>query len=149
MSTSTRTAPQRFAALAIRQGIALGALQSASARDFALVLAAAATVFAPERSYTEREVNERLRGFLAGAGAMLATDHVELRRWLVDFRVLERDGYGRAYARAVPGDDIALPARELADIDLGALARDARAADAARRAERKARWQAGAGPKPE
>jgi hypothetical protein len=143
MSASTKPAPERFAALAIRRGIALGALQSASVRDFNLVLAAAATAFPPERSYTEREVNERLRGFLGGAGAMLATDHVELRRWLVDFRVLERDGYGRVYARAVPADDIAELARELAGIDLGALARDARAADAAHRAERKAWWRAG------
>lgn len=141
--SALKTAPERFAALAIRQGIALGALQSASTRDFALVLAAAASGFAPERTYTEREVNERLRAFLAGAGAMLATDHVELRRWLVDFRVLERDGYGRAYALAVPADDIAALARELAEIDLGALARDARAADAARRAERKAWWRTG------
>lgn len=141
--SASKTAPERFAALAIRQGIALGALQSASARDFALVLAAAASGFAPERTYTEREVNERLRAFLARAGAMLATDHVELRRWLVDFRVLKRDGYGRAYARADAGDDIAALACELAEIDLDALARTAREADASRRAERKARWRTG------
>ncbi len=141
MSAPATPAVERFAALAIRQGVALGALHSASTRDFDLVLAAAATAFPPERSYTEREVNERLRTFLAGAGAMLATDHVELRRWLVDFRVLERDGYGRAYARARPGDEIAAFARELAEVDLDALAHTAREADAARRAERKARWQ--------
>jgi len=144
MSASTRPAAERFAALAIRRGIALGALRAGAARDFDLVLAAAAAAFVPTRTYTEREVNERLRAFLAGAGAMLATDHVELRRWLVDFRLLERDGYGRAYARASPAGDIGGLARELAEVDLDALARTAREADAARRAERKARWQGGA-----
>ena len=140
------TAAARLAALAVRRGISLAALQSTSRGDFSLVLAAAASGFVPERSYTEREVNERLRAFLVGAGAMLATDHVELRRWLVDCRVLERDGYGRAYAKGDrPDRDIAAATSELAGIDLAALARAAREADAARRAERKARWQAGRG----
>lgn len=141
-------AAARFAALAIRQGVSLGALQSTSARDFSLVLAAAAQRFAAGASYSEPDVNERLRAFLAGAGAMLATDHVELRRWLVDCRVLERDGYGRAYALgAHPSGDVAAAASEFADLDLDVLSRTAREADAVRRAERKARWQAGqAGP---
>jgi hypothetical protein len=137
-------AAARWAALAIRRGISLGALQSTSPGDFALVLAAATSGFVPGHSYAEREVNERLRAFLAVAGAMLATDHVELRRWLVDCRVLERDGFGRAYALGDrPDDDVAAARSGLAGVDLAALARAARDADAARRAERKARWQAG------
>ena len=47
-------------------------------------MAAAALAFDPQREYSEAEVNEVLKAWLAGAGAMLATDHVELRRWLVD-----------------------------------------------------------------
>ncbi len=38
---------------------------------------------------------------------MLAVDHVELRRWLVDNAVLARDGFGRAYTRGQPHDEIA------------------------------------------
>ena len=135
-------AAQRFAVLATRRDIALGALHSASLRDFELVLGAAAKGFAPGREYSERDVNDILRAFLGSAGAMLATDHVELRRWLVDFRVLERDGFGRVYTTGAPAAGIVVPARGLADVDLVAIAQEAREVDAARRAERKARWQA-------
>jgi len=139
---ATPTAVQRFGALAIRRHIALGALHSASLRDFELVLAAAATGFVPGREYSEREVNDILRAFLGAAGAMLATDHVELRRWLVDFRVLERDGFGRAYTTGTPAAGISTAAHEFAGVDLAELAHEAREADTARRAERKARWHA-------
>ncbi len=135
------TALERFAALAIRRGVSLSALRSASARDFALVLAAAAQGFAPDRDYSEPEVNELLRDFLGAAGTMLATDHVELRRWLVDNRLLGRDGYGRVYTARTPAADVAALAQELAGIDLASIARAARDSDALRRAERKARWQ--------
>ena len=141
MGTHNVAAAERFAELAIRSGILLGALQSASARDFALVLAAAAQGFPPGRGFSEREVNERLREFLAGAGAMLATDHVELRRWLVDFRLLDRDGYGHVYTAGAPAAEFAAAVSELAGIDLASVASAAREGDAARRAERKARWQ--------
>jgi hypothetical protein len=143
--TTTPTAVQRFAVLAIKRDIALGALLSTSPRDFERVLAAAASGFVPGREYSERDVNDILRTFLGSAGAMLATDHVELRRWLVDFRVLERDGFGRAYTIGNPADGIAAAAREFAGVDLAALAREAREADVARRAERKARWHARSG----
>jgi hypothetical protein len=139
---SAPTAVQRFAVLAIRRDIALGALHSASLRDFGLVLAAAGSGFVPGREYSEREVNDVLRVFLGAVGAMLATDHVELRRWLVDFRVLQRDGFGRVYTTGTPAVGISAAARELAGVDLAALAHEAREADVARRAERKARWQA-------
>jgi len=134
------TAADRFAALAVRRGISLGVLCSSNARDFALVLAAASLAFPLRRTWSEREVNDLLRGWLEGAGAMLATDHVELRRWLVDVRVLARDGYGRVYEAGNPAPDIAALAAELAGVDLSELAQDARSRDAARRDERKARW---------
>jgi len=134
-------AAERFAKLAIRRGISLGALQSASRDDFAVVLAAAAQGFAPGRAYSEREVNEILRGFLAAPGAMLATDHVELRRWLIDFHLLERDGFGRVYTTGMPAPEFAVAAAQLVGVDLAALAGEARAREAAARAERKQRWE--------
>jgi hypothetical protein len=134
-------AADRYAALAIRRGISLAALHAANARDFAIVLVAAARTFTAGREFGEREVNELLRAFLAEAGAMLGTDHVELRRWLVDFRLLERDGYGRVYKAGTPASELVELMGELADVDLAALARSARASDAAQRAERKARWK--------
>jgi hypothetical protein len=74
--------------------------------------------------------------------AMLAVDHVELRRWLVDNGVLARDGFGRAYTRGQPRDEIALAMSELAGVDVGKVVADARQRDALRRAERKRVWQA-------
>jgi hypothetical protein len=144
MGVTLRSAPpavERYAKLAVRQGISLGALRSGSARDFAIVLAAAAQAFRPEQVFTEREVNDLLRAFLEGAGAMLASDHVELRRWLIDFRLLERDGFGRAYSAGTPGAEFTAASAELSTVDLAALARDARADDAATRARRKERWE--------
>ena len=134
-------ATDRFAKLAIRRGISLGALQSASRSDFAVVLAAAAQGFAAGRAYSEREVNEILRGFLGAPGAMLAADHVELRRWLIDFHLLERDGFGRVYTTGMPGPEFTVVAAQLVAVDLAALAGEARAREAATRAERKQRWE--------
>jgi hypothetical protein len=144
MGTGSHLVPpalERFAVIAVRRGVSLGALQSTNARDFAIVLAAAAQGLPVGGEFSEREVNERLRAFLADAGAMLGTDHVELRRWLVDFRLLQRDGYGRVYRVGKPVPEIADVALQLAGSDLAAVARAARDADATRRAERKERWQ--------
>jgi hypothetical protein len=132
----------RLEALAVRQGLSIGVLASGSPSDFALVLAAAGCAVAPGETLSEREVNERLTSFLASAGAMLAVDHVELRRWLVDTGVLVRDGFGRAYTRGQPRPEIADAMRELAGADLGRIVGDVRSRDASRRAERKRLWQA-------
>jgi hypothetical protein len=135
-------AVDRFAALALRRDVSLGVLLSTHPRDFAVLLAAAAQSFPRGREFSEREVNELLRTFLDNAGSMLGTDHVELRRWLVDFHVLDRDGYGRAYTAGTPTAELADLVRQLDGVDLLARARAAREGEAARRAERKARWQA-------
>ncbi len=131
---------ERFSTLAVRRGMTLGALYSASASDFALVLAAAAAAFKPDRTYTEREVNDVLRDWLAQAGAMLEVDHVELRRWLVDNRLLDRDGFGRAYTRGSASKEVDSLAAALGAVDLAKIARDARARDAAAREQRKLQW---------
>jgi hypothetical protein len=142
MTRFIRSATERFAALALRDGVSLGGLQRASAEDFALVLAAAACAFPPAFELSERAVNEILKSFLAGAGSMLGTDHVELRRSMVDHAVLARDGFGRLYTRGFASEAIARHAAAFAGIDLAALAQEARARETARRKERKARWLA-------
>jgi hypothetical protein len=132
----------RLEALAVRQNLSIGVLASSNPSDFALVLAAAGCAIEPGETLTERDVNERLKSFLAGAGAMLAVDHVELRRWLVDNAILMRDGFGRAYARGQPRAEIADAMHDLAGADLRKIVGDARSRDASRRAERKRMWQA-------
>jgi hypothetical protein len=124
----------------LRNGLSIGVLASSHDSDFALVLAAAGCAVAPGETLPEREVNQRLKAFLQGAGAMLAVDHVELRRWLVDNGVLARDGYGRVYTRATPRPAIADAMAALAGQDLASIVRNARAAERLRRESRKAQW---------
>ena len=131
---------ERLQALAPRQGLSLGVMHSAGPADFALMLAAAALRFAPAQVYTERDVNHRLRAWLGGVGAMLAVDHVELRRWLVDTGVLTRDGFGRAYAPGTPPPAIAAAMAALVGHDLDGIVRAARERDVARREARKSHW---------
>ena len=105
------------------------------------MLEAEGCAFQEGEALNERAVNDRLKGFLEGAGAMLAVDHVELRRWLVDNGVLARDGFGRCYTRGTPRPEIAAPLRELAGHDLAALVTAERTRDAQRRAARKEAWE--------
>jgi hypothetical protein len=130
-----------FRRLAITHGLSPGALASGRQSDFVVVTAAAAVAFAPGRDYDEKEVNAVLRDWLAGAGAMLATDHVELRRLLVDCRLLERDGFGRRYARANVREGWREALRALDGVDLAAEASRARQRDVEARARRKAQWE--------
>jgi hypothetical protein len=139
MSDSTQLL-QRLCSLAVRQRLSLGVMASTRPADLAVVLAAAGCTFGVGEILSEREVNERLLAWLAGTGAMLAVDHVDLRRWLVDTGVLARDGYGRAYTRGEPRPDIGQAMAALAPHDLATLVREARNAEAARREARKAQF---------
>jgi hypothetical protein len=130
-----------FRRLAVSRGVVLGALQSGRFFEFTVVIGAAALAFAPGRDYSEPEVNAALKAWLAGPGAMLATDHVELRRWLVDCRLLARDGFGHRYSRALASGPWGAVLDALGGIDLDAQASSAREADALQRAQRKARWE--------
>jgi hypothetical protein len=130
----------RLKTLAVRQNLSLGVMASARPADFDLVLAAAGCAFDGATRMSEPEVNDRLVAWLRGTGAMLAADHVELRRWLVDNGVLARDGYGRVYTRATPRPAIADAMAALAGQDLASIVRNARAAERLRRESRKAQW---------
>jgi hypothetical protein len=135
-----------FRRLAVKQGVQLSGPAGKHAREFEVALAAAATALPAGRSLNEFEVNAALKAWLAGPGAMLVTDHVELRRWLVDVGLWSRDGYGRAYQRSVPPAPLAPIAAAFAGIDLAAVAAEARAAHEAARTLRRARHQTGPAP---
>jgi hypothetical protein len=142
MSNLAPTLPaelQPLASLVLKSGVAIGGLSDAQ-RQLALALVWAGL---PATPMSERDVNDALRQHLAGAAAFLATDHVELRRWLVDAGWVVRDGYGREYRRV---DAAALaPAMHalgaaFAGIDTEAVCAAARAAHAAERAARRRAW---------
>jgi tRNA(adenine34) deaminase len=127
--------------LSVRKALSLAGLQSGRGYEFGVVLSAAALALHQGVEYTEPEVNERLKRWLDDGGSMLATDHVELRRWLVDMRFVERDGYGRSYRRSAAPNAYSATLAALADADLNAIARIAREADAAAREQRKSEWR--------
>ena len=83
-----------------KQGVSLGGL---SVADRELALAFAALALPAEQDLTEPGVNARLRHALSEELRFLDTDHVELRRWLVDAGHCRRDGFGRAYRRSSTG----------------------------------------------
>ena len=95
-SDAVSSTQQALAVLVVKQGVGLGTLTHPQ-RLLALGVAAAAIDSGPV--FTEPQVNAALKAWLAGPAAFLDTDHVELRRWLVDTGWWQRDGYGRAYAR--------------------------------------------------
>ncbi len=86
----------QFAALVCKTGVGLGLLGPTERAQALLVAAQALPLGA---AMTEPEVNTALKGCLAGPAAFLDTDHVELRRWLVDTGYWRRDGFGRLYER--------------------------------------------------
>jgi hypothetical protein len=133
------------AALVVKSGVSLGGL-ALGEQSWAFALAALA--LPADGPWTEKAVNDRLRGVLEGPLACLATDHVELRRWLVDSGWLQRDGYGREYRMTPPEARSTLQQEQalaLGGRDLAAWVAERRAAQAAARAERRARWAAAGG----
>ena len=129
----------RLAELGRRQGLAIGTMLRGSRDDLDLLLASAALHLPAAPGLGEREASELLRGFLATTGAMLDTDHAELRRWLVDLGFVERSDRGTDYRRGM------LPARlqaAAAQLDVHRLAEAVGRARAAHEGERTARKQA-------
>jgi hypothetical protein len=141
-------APDPLLALAVlvtKDGVSLGALPAAQQSQALAVVWAGLPA---ETALSEREVNACLEAQLAGAAAFLDTDHVELRRWLVDTGWLQRDGYGREYRRVAAGsmapDQRAL-AQALAGLHTDTWVADLRTAHRARREARRRDWLAARG----
>ncbi|GIL04555.1 MAG: hypothetical protein AMXMBFR72_06490 [Betaproteobacteria bacterium] len=130
---------ERLTQLATRQHVHLSSLSQKDGRDLELVLASAALHFPAQQLLTEPQANEVLKGFLAGAGSFLDTDHVELRRWLVDFGFVGRSDYGADYRRGALPEWLRGAAEQLS---AHALAEAVLSATHTRAAEREARKQA-------
>ena len=124
--------------LAIKQGAMLGNM---SRPDLLLTLALAAGCLPKTAPLTEPEVNAVLKAWLAGIGAMLGVDHVELRRTLIDIGLWQRDGFGLAYQHAMSVADAELAGHVsvLPTLDAAQIVTNARARRDAERAARKAR----------
>jgi tRNA(adenine34) deaminase len=133
---------ERMAQLALRHGVHLSTLQQKDGRDLELIFASALLHFPSDRLLDERGANEVLKAFLAGSGAMLATDHVELRRWLVDSGFVRRSDYGTDYRRGVLPDWLAAAAVQLDARRIQIVVGAAREAHAEQREARRQAWLA-------
>ena len=105
---------------ALRRLLANGPLTGYPTRraDQELLLGLAAARFDANRAYTEREVNDILEAWLGTFCAPYSIDHVSLRRYLVDARLLARDTAGSTYRLAAPVEPVELePAQVLAEIE--------------------------------
>ena len=131
-----------IATLLRKRGVALGLLNPA---DRHRALALAWRCLPQPAALNERQVNLALGSFLEQAGQFLRTDHVELRRWLVDGGWLSRDGFGREY-RSVAIEQLLPACRHaalpLAGLDVNGWAQGVRelACDEAQR--RRSAWEA-------
>jgi len=65
--------------------------------DTLLFLAVAASVLDPRKSYSEAELNDELETWMSDFVDARRFDHVTVRRYLVDFRLLLRDAPGSRY----------------------------------------------------
>ena len=135
---------RRLAELSRRRGLAIGTLLGAARADLDLLLASAALHLPVGHGLSEREASERLRQFLVTTGAMLDTDHAELRRWLVDLGFVERSDRGSDYRRGALPARLQTAAGQLDAQQLAEAVERARAAHEAERQARKRAWLAGA-----
>ena len=99
----------------------------------------AARTIPVDHDVSERVVTDALYAWITGNGSMLRYDAVELRRLLVDWQFIVRDGFGRAYRRApVAPARFAEVCAAAATLDFSLLIADARSRDSEARASRKA-----------
>jgi tRNA(adenine34) deaminase len=130
----------RLGELASRKGLHLGSLREREPKDLELLLASAALFLPPGQALTETDANACLKEFLATAGSMLDTDHVELRRWLADLGFLYRTDFGTDYRRGHFPAWLAEAAAGLDAPQLRDAADEARETRARSRAARKQAW---------
>jgi tRNA(adenine34) deaminase len=133
---------ERLAQLAVRQGVHIATLQQKDGRDLELVFATASLYFPADRLLDERGANAVLKEFLSTAGAMLDTDHVELRRWLVDTGFVRRTDFGSDYRRGTLPAWLADAAGALGRQELADAALQARATRDAQRESKRQAWLA-------
>ena len=71
------------------------------------------------RTYTEAQVNEIILDWNREVAPAIETDHVAVRRWLVDYGLLERSPDGKVYRVGFPAGSVIFDL-EVDDIDVRA-----------------------------
>lgn len=127
---------QRLAALLLRSGLAG---MPKDVNDQHILLKSAVLMLGPAGTLTEKEVTERLEGWVKVSGQGKTLDRVSTRRALIDAGYLTRSADGASYEIARPGPRPELFAAAVEDIDVPAVLEAAREEAARRKAEYLAR----------
>jgi len=90
-----------------------------NARDREILMQSVVMELDSERSYSEKEINAKLATWSREVAPSIETDHVTLRRLLVDYQRLERTADGAAYRVGFPARTVAFEL-EVYDLDLRA-----------------------------
>jgi len=133
---------ERMSQLALRHGVHLSTLQQKDGGDLELLFAGAALAFPAGTLFNKQDANEILKRFLASAGVMVATDHVELRRWMVDTGFLQRSDYGTDYRRGTIPEWLSEAARQLDFERIAKAVAQSRSANESQRETRRQAWLA-------
>ena len=88
-------------------------------RDRAILMKSIVMLLDSGRTYTEPEINAKLQAWARDVAPALESDHITLRRLLVDYRQLERTPDGREYRVGFPAQPIAFDL-EVDEIDVRA-----------------------------
>jgi hypothetical protein len=88
-------------------------------RDREILMKSIAMLLDSARTYTEPEMNERLQEWNREVAPAIETDHVTLRRLLIDYGHLERTADGARYRVGFPPRPVAFDL-EVDDIDVRA-----------------------------
>jgi hypothetical protein len=86
-------------------------------RDREILIKSITMLLDSSRTYTEREVNGLLRSWSRDVAPAIDSDHVTLRRLLVDYGHLERTADGGSYRVGFPPRPVAF-SLEVDDVDL-------------------------------
>lgn len=124
----------RLRKLLIKQEFEIGNLNPV---DRTIVMVTAALAIPGGQTFTEKEVTERLYRWVATIGSNVHADAVEMRRYLIDNRCLNRDRAGSSYTRAAWPSEWKEIAAELEQIDIDSFADRVRTEEIERRAARK------------
>ena len=87
-------------------------------RDRQILMKSIVLTLDPDESYSEIEINNALKYWLADIGRRIRTDHVNLRRLLVDEGYLERDRHGSVYTVASSGAVVDWFGSDVAGLDV-------------------------------
>ena len=88
-------------------------------RDRAILMKSILLLLDSSRTYSEEQINALLREWLQHVAPAIETDHVAVRRLLVDYGHLERTADGGSYRVGFPPGDVAFDV-EVYDIDVRA-----------------------------